>query len=124
MIDVANLLYRIKECPHDDTLYLLEKVSNGGGFFALNGNTLYMVPSTEAYTSQNIKTEYLRLQTCTHISAFDGSSQSFDSGYYDFMSCSWKTKKIVWKIFLLLLIYVCHILKILKRSILYLFLTL
>lgn len=85
MIDAANLLYRIKECPHDGTLYLLEKVSNGGGFFALNGNALYMVPNTEACTSQNIKTEYLRLQTCTHISAFDGSSRSFDTGYYDFI---------------------------------------
>ena len=85
MIDAANLLYRIKECPHDDTLYLLEKVSNGGGFFALNGNFLYMVPNTEACTSQNIKTEYLRLQTSTHISAFSVSTPSFGNGYYNFI---------------------------------------
>lgn len=85
MIDAANLLYRIKECPHDDTLYLLEKVSNGGGFFVLNGNILYMVPNTEACTSQNIKTEYLRLQTSTHISAFNVSTPSFGNGYYNFI---------------------------------------
>ncbi|MCQ2375682.1 MAG: PD-(D/E)XK motif protein [Salinivirgaceae bacterium] len=85
MIDAANLLYRIKECPHDDTLYLLEKISNGGGFFALNGNFLYMVPNTEACTSQNIKTEYLRLQTSTHISAFNVSTPSFGNGYYNFI---------------------------------------
>lgn len=85
MIDAANLLYRIKECPHDDTLYLLEKVSNGGGFFVLNGNFLYMVPNTEACTSQNIKTEYLRMQTSTHISAFNVTAPSFGNGYYNFI---------------------------------------
>lgn len=85
MIDATNFLYRIKECPHDDTLYLLEKVSSGGGFFALNGNFLYMVPNTTVCTSQNIKTEYLRLQTNTHISAFNVSSQSFGNGYYNFI---------------------------------------
>lgn len=85
MIETSILLQRISGCAHDDTLYLLEKLTCCGGFFALNGNLLFMVRDTKTCTSQNIKTEYLRLQTGTHISAFNVSVPSFENGYYNFI---------------------------------------
>ena len=85
MIETSILLQRIKECAHDDTLYLLEKLAYCGGFFVLNGNLLFMVPDTNTCSSQNIKTEYLRLQTGTYISAFNVSVPSFENGYYNFI---------------------------------------
>lgn len=85
MIDTTNLLSRIKECAHDDTLYLLEKVSNGGGFFALNGNILYMIPCNEESHHNNTKTTYLQLVANVHISAFNASAPSFENGRYNYI---------------------------------------
>lgn len=85
MIDGIELLRKIKECAHDDTLYLLEGDSNVGGFFALNGNMLYMMPNNENCDCQNISTEFLHLETNVYVSAFNMSVQSFKDGFYNYI---------------------------------------
>lgn len=85
MTDVTLLLQKIKACTHDDTLYLLEQDSNNGGFFALNGNLLYMVPNNEECDYHNIKTEYLHLVANVHISAFNASVSTFENGIYNYI---------------------------------------
>lgn len=85
MIDTSDFLHRIKECTHDDTLYLLEKISDGGGFFALNGNILYMTLNNENSSNVSIRTEYLHLETNIYVSAFNTTIQSFRNGYYNFI---------------------------------------
>lgn len=85
MINASLLLTKIKEFAHNDTLYLLEKVSDGSGFFTLNGNILFLVQNTEECVSQNIKTEYLHLESNVHISAFATSVQSFENGFYNYI---------------------------------------
>lgn len=85
MTDVTPLLQKIKACTHDDTLYLLEQDSNNGGFFALNGNLLYMVPNNEECDYHNIKTEYLHLVANVHISAFNASVSTFENGIYNYI---------------------------------------
>lgn len=82
MNDFSNIKQKLLECVHDDTLYLLEKISDEGGFFALNGNLLYMTVCRND-NSLSIKTEYLHLETNIHVTSFNNSVQSFSDGYYD-----------------------------------------
>lgn len=83
MIDVSNLLNRLESCAHDDTLYLLEIISEGGGIFALNGNIVYMSSNDEGCNNISIRTEYLHLETNIHISAFSTNCPSFKDGNYN-----------------------------------------
>lgn len=82
-IDIEELTTRVVDNPHDDTLYLIEKLSHISGLFSLNGNVLYLVENKEDCSSLNILTEYLRLDTNIHVSAFNRKSKSFNSGWYN-----------------------------------------
>ena len=58
MINICHLLDTINIIPHDDTLYLLERLSCGTGLFASNGDIIYLVPNAEHSTSLSIITEF------------------------------------------------------------------
>ena len=83
MINICHLLDTINIIPHDDTLYLLERLSCGTGLFASNGDIIYLVPNAEHSTSLSIITEFLHLQTNVFVSAFNETSASFENGYYN-----------------------------------------
>lgn len=85
MTDIYYLIHRIKICSHDDTLYLLEKISDNSGLFALNGNILFAAKNVEESVCQSIKTEYLHLETNIHISSFDTSAHSIENGCYNYI---------------------------------------
>lgn len=83
MINIHHLLDTINIIPHDNTLYLLERLSCGTGLFASNGDIIYLVPNAEHSTSYSITTEFLHLQTNVFISAFNVTAVSFENGYYN-----------------------------------------
>lgn len=83
MIDTAVILKTIRSIPQDSKLYLLENFSASSGLFALNGNAIYLVANTERCHSISIKTEYLRLDTNTYVSAFNDSATTYEDGFYN-----------------------------------------
>lgn len=83
MINIDHLLNTINKIPHDNTLYLLEKLPCETGLFALNGDILYMAPNVDRSKSLSITTEFLRLQTNVFVSSFNATSASFKNGYYN-----------------------------------------
>lgn len=83
MIKSSDILCRIKQCPYDDTLYLIEKNSDISGFFALNGNIIYMMPNFNGCHNISIKTEFLHMETNIQVSAFNTPDQSFKNGFYN-----------------------------------------
>lgn len=83
MINIHHLLDTINIIPHDNTLYLLERLSCGTGLFASNGDIIYVVSNTEHSKSLSIITEFLHLQTNVFISAFNVIESSFEKGYYN-----------------------------------------
>ena len=85
MIDTNYLLEKVHIIPHDNTLYLLEKLPCETGLFASNGNVLYLVPNNENCSSLSIKTEYLRVETNIFVSAFNPSVSSFENGCYNYV---------------------------------------
>lgn len=86
MINISYLLDIINQNPHDDTLYLLDKLSYGTGLFTSNGDIVYLVPNVEHNISLSIVTEFLHLQTNVFISAFNLTSASFENGYYNMIT--------------------------------------
>lgn len=86
MINIPIFLDTIHLIPHDDSLYLVERLSCETGLFTLNGNLVYLVPNTEHCTSYSIITEFLHLQTNVFVSAFNASSTSFENGYYNMIT--------------------------------------
>lgn len=86
MINFSHLLDTININPHDDTLYLLERLSCGTGLFTSNGDIIYLVPNVEHSTSLSILTEFLHLQTNVFVSAFNSTSASFEDGYYNMIT--------------------------------------
>ena len=85
MIDTNHLLEKIRIIPHDNTLYLLEKLPCETGLFVSNGNVLYLVPNKEKCATLSIKTEFLTVETNIFVSAFNPSVSSFKSGYYNYV---------------------------------------
>lgn len=83
MINIKDIINKVACSEKDDTLYLLEKLSDNGGLFALNGNVYYLVPNNENCSSMGIKTEFLHLETNIFISAFNPTISSFDDGFYN-----------------------------------------
>lgn len=83
MINIQHLLDKINIIPHDNTIYLVERLSCGTGLFASNGDIIYLVPNAEHSTSLSIITEFLHLQTNVFISAFNVTAASFENGYYN-----------------------------------------
>lgn len=83
MIKNTGLLNKIKSIPSDDTLYLLEKISNVGGLFAYNGNVIYLALNQEYGSSINIQTEFLHLETNVFVSSFNQNSTTFENGFYN-----------------------------------------
>lgn len=86
MINIRYLLDTINQNPHDNTLYLLDKLSYGTGLFISNGDIIYLVPNVEHNTSLSIITEFLHLQTNVFVSAFNLTSASFENGYYNMIT--------------------------------------
>lgn len=85
MIDINHLIEKTHIIPHDNTLYLLEKLPCETGLFASNGNILYFVPNKEKCTPSNIQTEYLHVETNIYVSSFNSSVSSFKNGYYNYV---------------------------------------
>lgn len=83
MNSIHHLFDIIKTIPHDGTLYLLEPLSHETGLFVSNGDIIYMVPNAENSTSLSIETQFLHLQTNVFVSAFNETSTSYGSGYYN-----------------------------------------
>ena len=83
MNNIDNLFDKLSITPRDNTLYLLEKLKNGTGLFASNGNVLYLVLNDECCASMSIKTEYLNLETNIYVSAFNPSVSTFENGWYN-----------------------------------------
>lgn len=77
------IIKTLETTPHDDTLYLLSSLSDISGIFSLNGNAVYLVKNIENCSALNIQTEYLKLSTNVHVSAFSSSSKTFETGYYN-----------------------------------------
>lgn len=82
-INVIPIIKTLETTPHDDTLYLINALSDISGIFSLNGNAVYLVKNIENCSALNIQTEYLKLSTNVHISAFPSNSVTFETGYYN-----------------------------------------
>ncbi|MBQ6726278.1 MAG: PD-(D/E)XK motif protein [Bacteroidales bacterium] len=91
MIETNHLIEKVQQCPHDSTLYLLEKLPCETGLFASNGNVLYLVPNKEKCSPISIKTEYLRVETNIFVSAFNPSVSSFENGCYNYVELQLST---------------------------------
>ncbi len=70
--------------PVDGMIYLAKKLTNKAGFFVSNKHLLYVVSNSDLETSQNISTEFLRLNTNVDIRAF-ADDQQFQSGKYNIL---------------------------------------
>lgn len=86
MINISHILDKIYSIPHDDLLYLVERLSCETGLFVLNGKLVYLVPNTEHCKSLSINTEFLFLQTNIFVSAFNTTSSTFVDGYYNMIT--------------------------------------
>lgn len=86
MINISQLLNTIYSIPHNNSLYLVERLSCETGLFVLNGQLVYLVPNTENCKSLSINTEFLHLQTNVFVSAFTTTSTTFEDGYYNMIS--------------------------------------
>lgn len=82
MINIHHLLDTINIIPHDNTLYLLERLPCGTGLFASNGEIIYLVPNTDHSTSLSYN-RVLASTTNVYISAFNVTESSFENGYYN-----------------------------------------
>lgn len=85
MIDAISTLEQIKNIPKDTSLYLLEKLSEKAGFFASNGDIVYIVRNEESCSPLHITTDRLCLITDVEISAATISSTSFSEGHYNLL---------------------------------------
>lgn len=80
------MLDRVKEsllkCPDDGSIYLIAKLSEISGFFAVKKHLLYMVLNNEGISHQSLSTEFLRLNTNIDIISIE-NNQQFPSGKYN-----------------------------------------
>ena len=86
MINITQLIDTIYSTPHNDSLYLVEKLSCETGLFVLNGKLVYLVLNIECCKSLGINTEFLHLQTNVFVSAFNTASTTFEEGYYNMIT--------------------------------------
>ena len=82
-MDYKQLINKILSLPKDNTLYLLEKFPSDTGLFASNGNVIYLAHNFEQCAAMSIRTNLLNLDTNIYVSAFNETSSSFESGYYN-----------------------------------------
>ena len=80
-----SLLRKIKEFPSDNNIYLIEKLSEIAGFFISNQKFLYIVKNSEISINQNIKTDFIELNTNIEIFSVKDFRQ-FKSGRYNILS--------------------------------------
>ena len=80
-LKIVNALENIKD-KDNDTLFLLEPITEKTGFFSNDGKLIFIVKDEEGLTCEGIETEYLILQTHIKISSVK-NSQTFEDGYYN-----------------------------------------
>lgn len=82
-MEYKQLLHKILSLPKDNTLYLLEILPSDTGLFASNGNVIYLAHNKEQCATMSIKTNLLNMDTNIYVSAFNETSSSFESGFYN-----------------------------------------
>lgn len=77
-IDINKLI----EISNEDTIYLIEKITDSIGFFAYNKHFVFLELNDTKDNSSNIKTEYLSLYINIKISS-ENVKNSFNDGNYN-----------------------------------------
>lgn len=80
-LKIVNALGNINE-EDNDTLYLIESITEKTGFFCNDGKLIFIVKDDADLTPEGIDTEYLKLQTHIKISSVK-NYQTFKDGYYN-----------------------------------------
>jgi hypothetical protein len=81
-MDVRSIVNIIDAIEDENSIYLIEPISELAGFFLHQKCLLYVAKDIDGYTYEEIETEYLRLQTHVHISAVE-NDQTFEDGEYN-----------------------------------------
>lgn len=79
---VYEIIKQLENLPMDDSVYLIQGLTDNSGIFGLNGNLVYMVKNIEKLGFTRIDTEYLALRTHVNIIPM-GSNSKFEEGYYN-----------------------------------------
>ncbi|MEL7598370.1 MAG: PD-(D/E)XK motif protein, partial [Clostridiaceae bacterium] len=95
---IQKLLTDIENSKEDNTIYLLEKLSDTSGFFVLNKKLMYMEMNLENLSHESINTEFLSLDTNVSIHSIENNNQ-FDSGYYNVLTYRDSTNTINFEAF-------------------------
>ena len=80
-LKIVKALDNIKD-NDNDTLYLIESITEKTGFFCNDGKLIFIVKDEADLTCEAIETEYLKLQTHIRISSVK-NFQTFKDGYYN-----------------------------------------
>ena len=80
-LEIVKALENIKD-KDDDTLYLIESITEKTGFFSSDGKLIFIAKDEAGLTYEGIETEYLKLQTHVRISSVK-NFQTFEDGYYN-----------------------------------------
>ena len=80
-LKIVMVLNNIKD-NNNDTLYLIESITEKTGFFCNDGKLIFIVKDEVGLPCEGIETEYLKLQTHIRISSVK-NFQTFEDGYYN-----------------------------------------
>lgn len=81
-MDASTLIDLMNSINDEKSIYLLKSLSATEGFFTNAKKLLYVVKDNYKYPSEEIETDYLRLQTHVRINSVK-NDQSFSDGYYN-----------------------------------------
>lgn len=77
-----NEIKKLIEISNEETIYLIEKITDTVGFFAYNKHFVFLELNNSKDNSSNIKTEYLSLYISIKISS-NNAKNSFNDGIYN-----------------------------------------
>lgn len=80
-----RLLQKLEEAPIDNNLYLLEKLTENAGFFANEGNLIYMVRNNEQCSDRNISTDYIKMNTNIKVVPDKNENSTFLEDFYNIL---------------------------------------
>ena len=81
-MDRAEIKKQIDSITDTSNIYLIEALSDSSGFFASEGQLLYMAIDSFGYPYEGIETDYLKLQTHVCVNAVQ-DNQTYKDGYYN-----------------------------------------